>query len=122
MKKIKNIIKDRFLISLVVIMFFIFFYNLFYSFRMEPNYNYDSDFGRDLLRMYEILNGKPTLIGPQLSVAGLHMAPYSYYIFAPFLFMGGYDYKERPKKLFISAFIDIFVDNQEMIIAPSIIK
>ncbi len=112
MKKIKNIIKDRFLISLVVIMFFIFFYNLFYSFRMEPNYNYDSDFGRDLLRMYEILNGKPTLIGPQLSVAGLHMAPYSYYIFAPFLFMGGYDHRfvlVANALFFIGGFVFLYI-------------
>ncbi len=60
---------------------------------MPPNYNYDSDFGRDLLRMYEILHGKITLIGPQLSFAGLHMAPYSFYIFAPFLLISNFDHR-----------------------------
>ena len=63
------------------------------SFRMPPSYNNDSDFGRDLLRMYEILHGKLTLIGPQLSFAGLHMAPYSFYIFAPFLLLANYDHR-----------------------------
>ena len=82
-----------YLILLTIISSLIIFFKVTSSFRMFSGYNYDSDFGRDLLRMYEILHGKFTLIGPQLSFAGLHMAPYSYYLFAPFLFLGNFDHR-----------------------------
>lgn len=71
----------------------LFLFNISTSYHMPASYNYDSDFGRDLLRMTEIIHGKPTLIGPQLSFAGLHMAPYSFYIFAPFLLLGNFDHR-----------------------------
>lgn len=81
-------------LTLIVLASSVFFFlRVESSFRMPPSYNYDSDFGRDLLRMYEILHGKLTLIGPQLSFAGLHMAPYSFYIFAPFLFLASFDHR-----------------------------
>ena len=82
-----------------------FFLKVDSSFRMPPSYNYDSDFGRDLLRMYEILHGKLTLIGPQLSFAGLHMAPYSFYIFAPFLFIANLDHRVL---FYVNGFIFLF--------------
>ena len=81
------------LLLLIVISSSIIFFKISSSHRMPPDYNYDSDFGRDLLRMYEILQGKFTLIGPQLNFAGLHMAPYYFYIFAPFLLMSNFDHR-----------------------------
>lgn len=72
---------------------FLFFYKVDVGFRMSPYYNYDSDFGRDLLKMTEILHGKQTLIGPQLSFAGLRLAPYQFYFFAPFLWLGRFNYR-----------------------------
>ena len=85
--------KYLYLVLITLISSVFFFLRIESSFRMPPSYNYDSDFGRDLLRMYEILHGKLTLIGPQLSFAGLHMAPYSFYIFAPFLLLANYDHR-----------------------------
>lgn len=82
-----------FLALIVLVSSTLFFFRVSSSFRMPPSYNYDSDLGRDLLRMYEILHGKITLIGPQLSFAGLHMAPYYFYIFAPFIFLAGFDHR-----------------------------
>lgn len=90
----------------------LYFMSIDSSFRMPPSYNYDSDFGRDLLRMYEILHGKLTLIGPQLSFAGLHMAPYSFYIFAPFLFLANYDHRALfyvNGSIFLFGFVALFL-------------
>lgn len=75
---------------LTSILFFIFFFRLTDSFRMPPMYNYDSDFGRDLLVMEKINQGKFTLVGPQFSFAGLRLSPYHFYLFAPFLLIGDY--------------------------------
>jgi len=85
--------KYLYLVIITLLSSVFFFFRVDSSFRMPPSYNYDSDFGRDLLRMSEILHGKLTLIGPQLSFAGLHMAPYSFYIFAPFLFLANLDHR-----------------------------
>ena len=93
-KKLRLTKKDIFpLVVLMIISSLIIFFRISTSFRMASSYNYDSDFGRDLLRMFEILHGKITLIGPQLSFAGLHMAPYYFYIFAPFLLLSNFDHR-----------------------------
>lgn len=97
--------KYLYLALIVVVSCVFFFLRVDSSFRMPPSYNYDSDFGRDLLRMYEILHGKLTLIGPQLSFAGLHMAPYSFYIFAPFLFLAKLDHRVL---FYVNGFIFLF--------------
>lgn len=60
---------------------------------MPPYYNYDSDLGRDLLRMEEISRGNHTLVGPQFSFGGLRLAPYHFYLFAPVLALGDHDYR-----------------------------
>jgi hypothetical protein len=54
---------------------------------MPPEYNYDSDFGRDLWMTEKIAQGKFTLIGPQFSFSGLRLAPYHFYVFAPVLYV-----------------------------------
>lgn len=52
---------------------------------MPPGYNYEADLGRDLMRMWEIIQGDFTLLGPQLNFAGLRLAPFHFYLFAPAL-------------------------------------
>lgn len=75
--------------NLITIIFFLFILIIF-LYRVVFSYNYDSDFGRDLMWMYDILHGKITLLGPKLSFGGYYVGPYYYYIFAPFLFLSGY--------------------------------
>ena len=75
-----------------VLIFTLFFFRIMTSNRMPVSYNYDADFGRDLLTMLRINKGKLTLIGPQLSLAGLHTAPYYFYFFAPFLRITNYNH------------------------------
>jgi len=106
--------KTEYLFAVLIILacLALFFFGVSTSFRMPPSYNYDSDFGRDLLRMYEILHGKMTLIGPQLSFAGLHMAPYSFYIFAPFLFLANFDHRVLfyvNGLMFLFGFVALFI-------------
>lgn len=79
---------------LTLLLSLLFFYQVTTSFRMSiTEYNYDGDFGRDLLRMTEIMHGKFTLIGPQLSFSGIHTAPYVFYLFVPILWASGYQYQ-----------------------------
>ena len=97
---------------------FLFFYKVDVGFRMSPYYNYDSDFGRDLLKMTEILHGKQTLIGPQLSFAGLRLAPYQFYFFAPFLWLGRFDYRSvvfANAGLFVLGFFLLFFMSRKKI-------
>lgn len=75
----------KYLLLILLITSVIFFYKVATSFRMTPSYNYDSDFGRDLWMMERITQGKFTLVGPQFSFSGLRLAPYHFYLFAPFL-------------------------------------
>lgn len=74
-----------FLLLLILILSFLIFYRTCDGFRMPSSYNYDSDFGRDLLKMEEIVKGKFTLVGPQLSLGGLRLSPYHFYLFSPML-------------------------------------
>lgn len=76
-----------------LILAFLLFFRLANSYHMPANYNYDSDFGRDLLAMEKINQGKFTLVGPQFSLAGLRLSPYHFYFFAPFLLIGQGDYR-----------------------------
>ena len=65
------------------ILVFLLLFSLF-SFRLPSSYHFDSDFGRDLMWMYDIAHGKITLLGPKLSFGGYHLGPYYYYLFVPF--------------------------------------
>lgn len=91
-------------------LFGIFFYKISTAYRMPTSYNYDSDFGRDLLLIQRINHGKQILIGPQLSFAGLHLGPYPFYLFAPFLKINN-DYRSvlfANASFFILGFISLF--------------
>lgn len=91
----QSLFKMKFLPGVFLFLFLsgIFFFKITTSYRMPASYNYDSDFGRDLLMMYRINQGKHILIGPQLSFAGVHLGSYPFYLFAPFLRMGNYAYQ-----------------------------
>lgn len=77
--------KYVFFVLILVFSSVLFFTKITSGYRMPASYNYDSDFGRDMLKMEEISQGKFTLVGPQLSIAGLRLAPYHFYLFAPLL-------------------------------------
>lgn len=103
----------KFLLTTLFFLFLcgIFFFRITTSYRMPPSYNYDSDFGRDLLFMYRINHGKQILIGPQLSFAGLHLGPYPFYLFAPFLEIGNNNYESvlsANALFFLLGFISVF--------------
>jgi len=68
----------------VAVLLFLILFALF-SFKLVGSYNFDSDFGRDLMWMYDIAYGRFTLLGPKLSFGGYYLGPYYYYIFVPFL-------------------------------------
>ena len=46
------------------------------------NIQFDSDFGRDSLFAWRIINEKPTLIGAQASVGGFYLGPLYFYVIA----------------------------------------
>lgn len=75
----------KYIFLIIAISAAIFFFKATTSYRMPPDYNYDSDFGRDLWMTEKITQGKFTLVGPQFSFAGLRLAPYHFYLFAPAL-------------------------------------
>lgn len=49
------------------------------------------DEGRDVLKVYDILHGHLTLLGPNASVGGFFLGPIYYYFIAPFLLVFHYD-------------------------------
>ncbi len=71
-----------------IFVFFILF--ILFSYKLIESYNFDSDFGRDLMWMYDIAHGKITLLGPKLSFGGYYLGPYYYYLFVPFLALTGF--------------------------------
>jgi len=72
-------------VVIVLLSLGLFLWRITTGFHMQPGYNYEADLGRDLLRMWEITQGDLTLLGPQLNFGGLRLAPYHFYLFAPFL-------------------------------------
>ncbi len=77
--------KNIYAFVLLIIFFGLYFFRVTTSYRMPPLYNYDADFGRDLLMMQKINQGELTLVGPQFNFSGLRLSPYHFYFFAPFL-------------------------------------
>lgn len=68
---------------LEILVFFII--SFLFLFKVTVSHGFDSDFGRDLTWMYDIIHGKHTLLGPKLSFGGYYVGPYYYYLFVPFL-------------------------------------
>lgn len=81
MEKIKKYLPELLFFTAVLTLFL---------YKIQSSYYFDSDFGRDLMWMYDILHGKITLLGPKLSFGGYHVGPYYYYLFAPFLFLSSF--------------------------------
>lgn len=77
----------KYLLLIILILVPLFFFKATTSYRMPADYNYDSDFGRDLWKAQEITQGNHTLVGPQFSFAGLRLSPYHFYFMAPFLWL-----------------------------------
>lgn len=75
--------------------FLIFFILAFASFlrldRIEDYMTFLGDEGRDVLVVYNILHGHPTLLGPTASVGGFFLGPIYYYFMTPFLWIFNYN-------------------------------
>ncbi len=85
---LNKILRNRKALALFTIFFSLlslYSYKSFTSYRAPEIYNWESDFARDLYFMQRIGKGDIILIGPQLSFAGLRLAPYHFYLFAPIL-------------------------------------
>src|SRR4030042_2952015 len=82
--KLKYTINLNFILTMGVFLGLLFFF----SYKIVNSFNYDSDFGRDLYDMLDIIQGKWRLLGPRLSFGGFISGPYYYYLFAIPLWFG----------------------------------
>lgn len=60
-------------------------------YKIEEYMTFLGDEGRDVLVVYNILQGKFTLLGPTASVGGFFMGPMYYYFMTPFLWLFNYN-------------------------------
>ncbi len=60
-------------------------------YRIEDYMTFLGDEGRDVLVVYGILHGNPTLLGPTASVGGFFLGPIYYYFMTPFLWLYNYN-------------------------------
>lgn len=75
-------------ITIVVVILLAAFLRLY---RITDYMTFLGDEGRDVLVVYEILHGNPTLLGPTASVGGFFLGPIYYYLMTPFLFLFNYN-------------------------------
>lgn len=75
-----------------IILTFILVIGSFFRVYMIRDYmTFLGDEGRDVLKVYEILHGNFTLLGPTASVGGFFLGPIYYYFMVPFLWIFNYD-------------------------------
>ena len=60
-------------------------------YKIQDYMTFLGDEGRDVLVVYNILHGQPTLLGPTASVGGFFLGPVYYYFMVPFLFLFNYN-------------------------------
>ncbi len=60
-------------------------------YRIEDYLTFLGDEGRDVLVVWNILHGHPTLLGPTASVGGFFLGPIYYYFMTPFLWLFNYN-------------------------------
>ncbi len=65
--------------------------SFFRLYRIQDYMTFLGDEGRDVLKVYEILHGNLTLLGPTASVGGFFLGPIYYYFMAPFLWLFNYN-------------------------------
>ncbi len=75
-------------LSLIGILLLAAFFRLY---KIADYMTFLGDEGRDVLKVYEILHGQFTLLGPTSSVGGFFLGSIYYYLMAPFLFLFNYD-------------------------------
>ena len=75
-------------IALICILIIASFFRLY---RIMDYMTFLGDEGRDVLVVYNILHGHPTLLGPTASVGGFFLGPIYYYFMAPFLLLFNYN-------------------------------
>src|SRR6185437_4154896 len=60
-------------------------------YRIQDYMTFLGDEGRDVLVVWNILHGHPTLLGPTASVGGFFLGPIYYYFMTPFLWLFNYN-------------------------------
>jgi len=78
--------KKRFLVLTVVILVTAFILRVY---KINSNFVFVYDQGRDALVIQDILKGKLTLIGPTTGIPGFFLGPFYYYLILPFYWIGG---------------------------------
>ncbi len=58
-------------------------------YKIQDYLTFLGDEGRDMLVVYNILHGHPTLLGPTASVGGFFLGPIYYYFMVPFVWVAG---------------------------------
>jgi len=75
-----------------IILFFILLAAAFLRlYKIDQYMTFLGDEGRDVLVVYNLLHGTPTLLGPTASVGGFFLGPIYYYFMAPFLWIFNYN-------------------------------
>lgn len=80
-------------LSLVLAIVLVFFFFFLYYFKLQSSYIFNTDIARDSYSIIEVAQGKLTLIGPKLNFGGYYAGPYYYYLFAPILLLGNFEFK-----------------------------
>lgn len=75
----------------VILVFILLIASFFRLYMIRDYLTFLGDEGRDVLKVYEILHGNFTLLGPTASVGGFFLGPIYYYFMAPFLWFFKYD-------------------------------
>lgn len=75
----------------IILIFILGIASFFRLYMIRDYMTFLGDEGRDVLKVYEILHGNYTLLGPTASVGGFFLGPIYYYFMAPFLWLFNYD-------------------------------
>lgn len=75
----------------IILIFILGIASFFRLYMIRDYLTFLGDEGRDVLKVYEILHGNYTLLGPTASVGGFFLGPIYYYFMAPFLWLFNYD-------------------------------
>ena len=86
-----SIFNFQFSIADILIFLILLFSAFLRLYRIQDYMTFLGDEGRDVLVVYNILHGQPTLLGPTASVGGFFLGPIYYYFITPFLWFFNYN-------------------------------
>ncbi len=91
MNRLKSIFKSLKTLDGLILVSILLVAAFFRLYRIADYMTFLGDEGRDVLVVYNILQGKLTLLGPTSSVGGFFLGPIYYYFMTPFLFLFNYN-------------------------------